>query len=189
MLKRRARHILHVVKCKLLYENRIIPSIYNILCRLHLLQPYIIIYVDGGICSQMHQYLLGRYYAEKGMRVAYDLGWYARNGMDNNGIFERRFELTEMWPDLPFKVASGEMVAFYNRVFQVKRDGMYFPLDVLPPKYFGGYYSFDDENEYAQMFGRYFSMKNENCILLNSINKWGGEVWCACEERRFGKDG
>jgi len=139
--------------------------------------------VDGGICSQMHQYLLGRYYAEKGMNVAYDLGWYVRNGMDNNGIFERKFEFTEMWPDLPFKAASNEMVTFYGRVFNVHRNGMHFPLQVVPPKYFGGYYFFDDENEYAQMFGRYFSMKNENCILLNSINKWGG-VKCGVHVRR-----
>lgn len=142
MMKRHIRHILHVIKCKLLYENKVTPVIYRLLCKLHFIKPYIVIYVDGGICSQMHQYLLGRYYADKGMNVAYDLGWYKRNGMDNNGVFERKFEFCDMWPCHLFEVASQEMVTFYSRVFHVQRNGMHFPLEVQPPKYLGGYYFF-----------------------------------------------
>ena len=183
-MKRKIRHILHLIKSFLLYGNRIIPWLYIQLCNLKLLQPYIIIYVDGGICSQMHQYLLGRYYVEKGMHVAYDLGWYSRNGMDNNRVFERRFEFTEMWPDLPFKVASGEMVTFYSRVFQVKRNGMHFPLDVMPPKYFGGYYFFDDNTEYGRFFMNTFSLyKSTHPVKVELIDDWIG-TRCAVHVRR-----
>ena len=173
-MREKIRHVLHIIKCKLLYENEIIPALYKFLCKIHLIKPHMIVYVDGGICSQMHQYLLGRYYAEKGMHVAYDLGWYARNGMDNNGVFERRFEFAEMWPALPFKAASGEMVTFYSRVFRVRCNGMHFPLQVEPPKYFGGYYFFDDEYEYAQLFRRYFLLQNSSFKKLNMLTNWGG---------------
>ena len=109
------RHFLHIIKCKLLYENRITPALYKAGCRLGLFKPEVVIYVDGGICSQMHQYLLGRYYAEQGFRVSYDIGWYARNGKDNNGIHSRIFEFRELWPELPMEIASSSRVAFYSR--------------------------------------------------------------------------
>lgn len=111
-LMKRIRHILHVVKCKMLYENRVTPFLYKLGCKLRLFKPCIIVYVDGGICSQMHQYLLGRYYAERGYRVAYDIGWYDRNGKDNDGIHSRIFEFPELWPDLPLEIASRKQVAF-----------------------------------------------------------------------------
>ena len=129
-LVKTVRHILHVIKCKVLYENRVTPALYKFGCRLGLFRPSIIIYVDGGICSQMHQYLLGRYYAEQGFRVSYAIGWFARNGKDNNGIHSRFFEFPDLWPDLPFEVASSKLVTFYSRVFPVKRNGMHFPLQL-----------------------------------------------------------
>lgn len=126
-MMRRIRHILHVIKCWMLYDNKLTPEIYKVLCKWNVLSPYMVFYMDGGICSQMHQYLLGRYYADKGMRVAYDLGWFKRNGKDNNGVFDRKFEFDKMWPELPFQIASEEMITFYARVFPVKRNGMQYP--------------------------------------------------------------
>ena len=157
---------------------------YRGLCKLHFVKPYIVIYVDGGICSQMHQYLLGYHYAEKGMNVAYDLGWYKRNGMDNNGVFERRFEFCEMWPNHSFEEASAKKVAFYSRVFRVKRDGMRFPLEVVPPQYFGGYYFFDNDGYYGDLYGKVFPVAQ--CATSNKlieIKKHVG-VKCAVHVRR-----
>lgn len=182
--RKRIRHILHVIKCKLLYENRITPSLYKVGCNLGLFEPDIIIYVDGGICSQMHQYLLGRYYVEQGFRVSYDIGWYARNGKDNNGIHSRFFEFRELWPELPLEIAPSSRVAFYSRVFPAKRDGMHFPLPVLPPCYLPGYFFFDDEKAYGEIFSRYFTL--ENAVFsdkLYIINSWPG-FRCAVHVRR-----
>ena len=183
-MKRKIRHIFHVIKCFLLYENKVTPWIYLRLCKLHIVKPYVLIYVDGGIRSQMHQYLLGRYYAEKGMNVAYDLGWYKRNGMDNNGIFERKFEFCEMWPNLPFEIATDEKVTFYNRVFPVKREGMHFPLEVNAPKYFGGYYRFDDEKAYGVLFKKYFSLDKCRPVEKSGLITNGEGIKCAVHVRR-----
>ncbi|MBQ8958950.1 MAG: hypothetical protein IJ057_10735 [Bacteroidales bacterium] len=175
MRKSFIRAALVFVKHKLLYENKLSPAIYRLLCRLRLMKPYMVIWVDGGICSQMHQYLLGRYYAEKGMNVAYDTRFYRFNGRDKDFKFERKFEFREMWPGLPMKIAPDELLKYYEKVFPVTRNGMHFPLQVEPPKYFGGYYFFDDEKEYAQLFSRCFSISG-CCALgkLSIVNKWRG---------------
>ena len=178
------RHVLHVIKCKLLYENRITPALYKVGCRLGLFKPDVVIYVDGGICSQMHQYLLGRYYAEQGFRVSYDIGWYARNGKDNNGIHSRLFEFRELWPELPMVIASSSRVAFYSRVFPAKRNGMHFPLPVTPPCYLPGYYFFDDEKAYGEIFRRYFTLENAvSTTKLSVVESWPGPK-CAVHVRR-----
>ena len=178
------RHFLHIIKCKLLYENRITPALYKASCRLGLFKPEVVIYVDGGICSQMHQYLLGRYYAEQGFRVSYDIGWYARNGKDNNGIHSRIFEFPELWPELPMEIASSSRVAFYSRVFPARRNGMHFPLPVTPPSYLPGYYFFDDDNAYGEIFRRYFSLdKTVRLEKLSLIQDWPG-IKCAVHVRR-----
>ena len=183
-LVKTVRHILHVIKCKVLYENRVTPALYKFGCRLGLFRPSIIIYVDGGICSQMHQYLLGRYYAEQGFRVSYAIGWFARNGKDNNGIHSRFFEFPDLWPDLSFEVASSKLVTFYSRVFPVKRNGMHFPLQVEPPCYFHGYYFFDDEKAYGEIFRRYFTLENAvSTDKLSVVASWPGPK-CAVHVRR-----
>lgn len=183
-LVKSVRHFLHVIKCKVLYENRVTPALYKFGCRLGLFRPSIIIYVDGGICSQMHQYLLGRYYAEQGFRVSYAIGWFARNGKDNNGIHSRIFEFPDLWPDLPFEVASSKLVTFYSRVFPVKRNGMHFPLQVEPPCYFHGYYFFDDEKAYGEIFRRYFTLGNAVSMdKLSVVDSWPGSK-CAVHVRR-----
>ena len=183
-MKNRIISFLVFVKHKLLYENKVSPAIYRFLCKIHILQPYMIIWMDGGICSQMHQYLLGRYYAEKGMNVAYDTRFYRFNGLDKDFKFERKFEFQEMWPNLPIKIASDGMLKYYEKVLKVKRNGMHFPLTVEPPKYFEGYYFFDDEKEYAQLFGRFFS--TSECSHLDKLNVFNnrGGVKCAVHVRR-----
>lgn len=178
------RHVLHVVKCKVLYENRVIPFLYKLGCKFGLFKPYIIVYVDGGICSQMHQYLLGRYYAEQGFRVSYSIGWYARNGKDNDGIHSRIFEFPELWPSLPMEIAPTNQAFFYARVFPVTRDGMHFPLPITPPKYLHGYYFFDDEKAYGEIFRRYYTLQGMAPLdKLPLVEDWSGTK-CAVHVRR-----
>ncbi len=182
-LVRNIRHFLHRIKRLVLYDNKIVPSLFLFACRCHLIHPAIIVYVDGGICSQMHQYLLGRYYAEQGMKVVYDLSWYQRNGKDINGIHPRHFEFTKLWPGLAFEEASGA-VNFCAHHFPVRKDGLHFPLDIKPPKYLHGYYFFDDNEAYRQIFSRYFSINQLVHMDKSSIiDSWTGTK-CALHVRR-----
>lgn len=174
-MKNKILAFLVFIKHKLLYENKVSPAIYRFLCKIHILQPYMIIWMDGGICSQMHQYLLGRYYAENGMNVAYDTRFYRFNGLDKNFKLERKFEFQEMWPNLPIKIASDEMLKYYEKVLVVKRDGMHFPLAVEPPQYFNGYYFFDDNRYYGGLFRQFYTARTcSQPLALNVISKWGG---------------
>ena len=182
-LTRRIRHIFHPLKRIILYENGIAPILYRFCCRLHLIKPEIIVYVDGGICSQMHQYLLGRYYSELGYNVSYNLAWYRRNGKDKDGVHPRFFELTDMWPAAEFKVAD-KSVPFYASHFPVRRNGMHFPLEIYPPAYLNGYYSFDDNLLYRALFQRYFSLdKVVKTVKTRVVEEWEGTK-CAIHVRR-----
>lgn len=78
----------------------------GLLYKLHLKNLQVVVYVDGGICSQMLRYLDGLYYAEKGFDVYYDTLWFKRNGTDQFGKMPRLFELEEMWPMLEVNTLS-----------------------------------------------------------------------------------
>lgn len=52
----------------------------RVLVSLKLVKPRIIIYMDGGLCSQMNMWIQGQYYAEQGYPVYYDLDWFRRDG-------------------------------------------------------------------------------------------------------------
>ena len=51
-------NILHKIKCK----------IYRFLLKNGMLAPKVVLLMDGGVCSQMHQYLLGHLFGQKGYR-------------------------------------------------------------------------------------------------------------------------
>ena len=44
-------------------------NIYKYLLNRGLLRTKIVVLMDGGICSQMHQYLLGNFYRNRGFSV------------------------------------------------------------------------------------------------------------------------
>lgn len=63
-------NILHKIKCK----------IYRFLLKNGMLAPKVVLLMDGGVCSQMHQYLLGHLFGQKGYRVEYDLTFFKEWG-------------------------------------------------------------------------------------------------------------
>ena len=81
----------------------IFQSIDALLCKLHIKHPIVVVYIDGGICSQMLQYLHGQYYVEYGIDVYYDDTWFKTNGKDQFGNMSRDFELTDICPNLKYK--------------------------------------------------------------------------------------
>ena len=87
--------------------SAIFQAVDTLLCKLHIKRPKVIVFMDGGICSQMLMYIQGQYYAEQGLDVRYDTRWFDVCGKDQFGNHPRIFEFTEMWPTLPFKKISG----------------------------------------------------------------------------------
>lgn len=150
--------------------------IYKILMICRVIQPKIIVLLDGGICSQMHQYLLGQLYQSRGYSVYYDLTFYNEWGSDLNSQFVRCFDLLKAFPYLEFRVASKTATKVYKRNFYVagndtneRTDDLSF-LEKVPPVYLGGYYRLPSKL-WLNQFHRLFKLSHE---VLDFANK---ELW------------
>lgn len=128
--------------------NSLNYEIYKLLTRNNIISSKVIVQMDGGICSQMHQYLLGYCYSVKGEQIYYDLSFFEEWGSDLNLHFTRNFDLLKAFPYLPFKKASKTMVQVYRRKYfnegnntegNLRIDDYSF-LQKASPIYLGGYY-------------------------------------------------
>lgn len=121
-------------------------SLYKRALKAGIVAPKVVTLLDGGICSQMHQYLLGQLYAQQGSKVAYDLSWYDEWGMDKDHRFVRNFDLLKAFPYLTLKKASPVVTDIYKQKFYyegnntTRRVDDFSFLDRTPPLYLGGYY-------------------------------------------------
>ena len=112
--------------------------------KLGLVERMVLIRMDGGICSQMHFYLIGCLFQEKGYQVKFDLEFYHLFAKDINGIFDRNFDLLKAFPNLNFQVASKfEQIVYqtfkcYNDYTDIKDPLKY--LSNHPPVYFTGWF-------------------------------------------------
>lgn len=137
----------------------VFSPVFQLLYKSHVLTPRMIIRVDGGICSQIHFYLIGCLFREKGYEVEFDLSWYAEKGTDMDGRHLRNFDLLKLFPRLPFRQASFVSRRLYRCLYCHLND--YFSgerlsyLDLLPPRYLAGYYQ-DSDSLYRVKFGQYF---------------------------------
>lgn len=121
-------------------------SLYKKFLKRGVISPKMVVLLDGGICSQMHQYLLGQLYKESGYKVVYDLSFYNEWGMDKDHKFVRNFDLLKAFPYLKLDVASKLMIEVYKKKFynvgnntDERLEDFSF-LDKKPPLYLGGYY-------------------------------------------------
>ena len=121
-------------------------SIYKRLLNLGLTSPKVVVLLDGGICSQMNQYILGSLYLHKGYQVEYDLTFYDKWGMDLNNRFVRNFDLLKAFPYLSLDKASKNIIDIYGWKYYYtgnntgERIDDFSFLDKVPPIYLGGYY-------------------------------------------------
>ena len=155
------------------------------LCSMGLLRPKVIIYMDGGICSQMHVYLCGELYRRAKLEVLYDVYWYEKDGKDWDGIFERNLELGKMFPDLPFKSIKGRKSWFYRNFFSVpnRQNLLPEPESIRRTTYLGGFYHLLPTDEFKVMFQHCFGIKHHFDIPVH-IPLLADETSCAVHIRR-----
>lgn len=180
-------------------KNLIKKSVGRVGIGLHkagLLPDQIVLYVDGGICSQMHFYLVGEMLRTRGNRVIYDLQWFRDNGMDGDGRFCRNFDLLRLFPGLKFpRIKTKLHRKLYEWSFPYRND--YFDrnadpfawLDLKGPLYLSGYFH-DPEEMFKEYFPRIFRvdtgiLTGTNLELLDRIRMAGqsGDA-CAVHVRR-----
>lgn len=148
----------------------VFKPIYFVITKLKWVKPIIIVPLDGGVCSQMHQYLIGQLLKSKGNRVEYDLLFYKKHGFDCDFKQVRNFDLIKAFPYLEFKEVSSLTSFLYRCSYFYK--GQYpesFSLDwmnVTAPRYMGGYYA-NPDYLYSQLFVNTFFI---NPLVLDEAN-------------------
>lgn len=72
---------------------------------------YIVLSIAGGFSDQLITYRLG-YSIEQlyNRKVLYDISWYSNYGKDDNGKYNRNFELLNIFSDIPFTIATGNEI-------------------------------------------------------------------------------
>ena len=158
-------HISYLLSINL---NRMINSLIRILARIlvniHVLNKIFVVRMDGGICSQMHFFLIGELLARKGYQVKYDIRWFKSQGKDLTGKFARNFDLLKAFPYLQFSVATSMETFFYSRL---AANNSIFLSEIKPPLYLGGYYDSNKEM-YEKLFSLVFKV---DIVVLDKENK------------------
>lgn len=154
--------------------SKLIGILGRMLHRMGVMRPAVFIEMDGGICSQMHFYMVGRMLEQRGERVVYELKWFDECGLDTDGRFPRCFDLTRMFPSLPIEICSSRLRSLiYRKSFPRLID--YFNADADPlgwmdikgPAYLIGYFH-DPEELYGPLFREAF---NADTNLLDEENR------------------
>ena len=115
----------------------------------------VIIFIDGGLCSQMLFFALGMFFEHHGYDVKYDLSWFRKYGKDNDNRFDRSFAMDRAFPTLKYNVASRFMVWIYRHLFKKK-----WSIDNLPRHlYVCGYFELRGESfiKYKDVFIKHFN--------------------------------
>lgn len=157
----------------------------RLLCVLGLTKPKVIVMMDGGICSQMVQYLGGYLYKDASVEILYDVRFFSENGKDWDGKFERRFELTEMFPSLPFARLSMRQSNFYRSFFSYGQSGSVYPepKSIKRTIYLGGYYHLPQTCDFKSMIFDCFNLHAASEIPAHIISNPNG-INCAVHIRR-----
>ena len=135
-------------------------SISSLLCRLGLRRPKVIVYMDGGICSQLLMYIQGQYYAEYGLDVRYDLHWFDVCGMDQFHKMPRFFELLIMYPQIRLSTVSNFERKFYLLFFRAQRtigEWLPNPKDIKHSIYLDGYWDMPLE-DHLRLFAQHLDI-------------------------------
>ena len=139
-------------------------------------EPYLIVYMDGGLCSQINQFAIGQYFLEKGYKVLYDCTFFEKNGKDLDGRFDRNYQLDKF-----LEINNNQINKIYNRktnisLYLYKR--LFFnafntePNNIAsfindsycPPIYLNNYYYFDPLI-FKSSFKKYIHLKKTEEIL------------------------
>lgn len=144
--------------------NSLIRILARILVNIHVLNKIFVVRMDGGICSQMHFFLIGELLARKGYQVKYDIRWFKSQGKDLTGKFARNFDLLKAFPYLKFSVATSMETFFYSRL---AANNFISLSEIKPPLYLGGYYDSNKEM-YEKLFSLVFKV---DIAVLDKENK------------------
>lgn len=133
---------------KLILKNFLRLPVY-LINRLGLIPRRLIVRMDGGICSQIHFYLVGCYLKDiYQCDLRYDTTWFVTQGTDIDGKHKRNFELLKLFPSLRINTENQGLFRQIAISFFFKR-GIYNIHDLAtaegrkpfaPPRFLGCYF-------------------------------------------------
>lgn len=138
--------------------------------RIKCVKPCLILFCDGGISSQMYQYMWGQSLIDKGYEVKYDLTFYEDDAKDMFGLFDRSYTLDKICYINQIKLAPRWQIKYYKRHYlNMLNQPPYSNLMSLDykwetPKYLGNYYTCPSE-EYLYYFKKYIHLKHPKEVL------------------------
>lgn len=150
-----------------------------------LLADEVTIVTDGGVCSQMHFYLMGEMLRRRGARVSFDMRWFRKHGIDLDGRFVRNFDLLRCFPYLSQRECRGVKRLLMRKLFRQHHD--YFKstdtdwVNTVAPAYLTGYYH-DPQEMYTEVFRQVFHLDPEqildpqNLDMLRTIRSAGPDA-------------
>lgn len=152
------------------YIYKLVGRCYSWFVAKGLAKPMVIVNMDGGICSQMYQYLIGRWFEKKGYKVEFCLDFFVKNGMDCDGRQVRNYDMPKAFKAIDIKVVSLLDKLLYSRCFYHKGT---FPSDcssdwlkLSAPIFLDGYF-YDDPVVWSE-FHNVFKM---DASVLSDHNK------------------
>ncbi|MBR1907379.1 hypothetical protein IJ818_00390 [bacterium] len=77
--------------------------------------PFVTVSVDGGICSQICFYSLGKYFLDKAYRVKYDRSGFEKFGLDIDNKFAGNFDLLNVFKLDNFEMASKDEIDWIEK--------------------------------------------------------------------------
>lgn len=163
----------------------VVGGLYKLLCKARIFTPHVIVYVDGGICSQMFQYMIGQRYALTGESVIYDLDWYDYSGVDCDNRFSREFELERMFPSIRLYTGNPRTVSFYRFFLKYTSAKLELPSSSrqpIAPIYLGGYYRMEDD-EFTSLFKSCFNRSPVD-VKYEFTTSYPSQTLCAVHVRR-----
>lgn len=81
---------------------------------------YVIICISGGFTDQIRHYYLA-YSIEKifNRKIKYDISWYKNCGKDILGVNNRNFELSNIFTDIKFDIATEEEILIAHKYYNI----------------------------------------------------------------------
>lgn len=121
----------------------------------------VILHPDGGIASQIAFVALGLAFEQKGVKVKYDLSWFAggakgfwnpSNGYDK--VYDITWDISKAFPALHIEIANEEEIERYKSKYLIDNDRV---IDYAPPLYCYGYKGRIFHYLYAPLFAQSFA--------------------------------
>lgn len=162
--------------------------------KLHLFEPKVIRYVDGGITSQMFMFAKGYYYAKRRNLPLYlDLSWFDNSGLDLNGNKNRGLLLFEAFPEIRKRYAECVMKpsSFFDFLYTdtAMKRGREKPASISLPPHSVYLYSYEFNmsyileyiDDFKELFKMQIELTPEEKILAEQIHNTES---CALHIRR-----